>query len=382
MRTVVDENTIQISATFGGAVIDLQSQGSGTMQIHRTGVVTGGSIFNIPGARLRIGQPIVFTGTALATIGLNANQIYFVRESGLGSDHAFTISTDARQGAPIEVGLSDITLGETLGVTVSYPFHGVPGFQDTATITIVDNDFAAGTFGFDVNALTVNEDSGTASVTIKRLAGESGAASLTASTGGGSATAGTDYVNISQTISFAAGETEKTFTVQLLDDTGEDEPDREFDIVRSDRIEHGRVGRERGDGDRIETLYGQLTLTINDDDPEGGVPSGGSDTTLSTASGASNPIRTVAQDSNNNLVVAGEFSVYANVSRSRIARITSAGALDTGFNPGTGANNTINHITIDGTAGANQEDRDRWPIHPVQWHQYQSHRAIECGRDL
>ena len=59
------------------------------------------------------------------------------------------------------------------------------------------------------------------------------------------------------------------------------------------------------------------------------------------SSGANGPVYAIAHDANTNVIVAGDFSAVNTISRSRIARLTSTGQVDSGFNPIGGANNTI-----------------------------------------
>jgi len=79
---------------------------------------------------------------------------------------------------------------------------------------------SAGTFNFSSPSYTVNEN-GTAvsAVTITRTGGTSGAVSVTLTPSNGTAIASTDYNNSPITINFANGETTKTVTIPIIDDT-------------------------------------------------------------------------------------------------------------------------------------------------------------------
>ena len=46
------------------------------------------------------------------------------------------------------------------------------------------------------------------------------------------------------------------------------------------------------------------------------------------------------------IVIGGDFTGYNNTSRNRIARINSDGSLDTSFDPGAGANNTVDDVKV------------------------------------
>jgi uncharacterized delta-60 repeat protein len=58
-------------------------------------------------------------------------------------------------------------------------------------------------------------------------------------------------------------------------------------------------------------------------------------------SGADYPVLTVAPDLNGRVLIGGYFTIIGGVSRHYIARLNSDGSLDTGFNPGAGANNRV-----------------------------------------
>ena len=91
--------------------------------------------------------------------------------------------------------------------------------SNTATISITDNEYQVALTMEDVS---VNENAGTATVSVRLDTAVPGAFSVVASTAPGTATAPGDYTAIpSQTLSFAgtfAGET-LSFTVPITDDT-------------------------------------------------------------------------------------------------------------------------------------------------------------------
>ncbi len=76
-----------------------------------------------------------------------------------------------------------------------------------------------GSLQFSTAASSVNESDGTATVTITRVDGSDGNVSATFSTSAGTATAGTDYTETTQTVSFAAGDTaDKTVLIPIVSD--------------------------------------------------------------------------------------------------------------------------------------------------------------------
>src|SRR5439155_96408 len=94
------------------------------------------------------------------------------------------------------------------------------GSQSTAALTIVSDDVAPpGTLQLSAPTYTVNEAQATATITVTRTGGSAGSVSVNYATSNGTATAGSDYTASSGTLTFAVGETSKTFTVPILDDT-------------------------------------------------------------------------------------------------------------------------------------------------------------------
>src|SRR5262249_50812885 len=76
-----------------------------------------------------------------------------------------------------------------------------------------------GTLQFRGRSYPVKESGGTAPVTVTRPAGSAGSVSVDYATSNGTASAGSDYTATSGTLTFADGETTKTFTVPIINDT-------------------------------------------------------------------------------------------------------------------------------------------------------------------
>jgi uncharacterized delta-60 repeat protein len=116
---------------------------------------------------------------------------------------------------------------ETVGLALSFPLVlNSPlsvvslGAPVTATLTIVDNDFQRGEFTFNVETNYVNEFEAYAIVTVLRTNGSSGIVSVRYGATDGSATGGgVDYQRVNGILSFADGESVKTFSVPIFDDS-------------------------------------------------------------------------------------------------------------------------------------------------------------------
>ncbi|NCR15536.1 MAG: aggregation factor core protein MAFp3, isoform C, partial [Microcystis aeruginosa SX13-11] len=110
---------------------------------------------------------------------------------------------------------------ETVNLTLSNPTGGATlGTQTTATLTILNDDLPQpGTISFNSNSYTVNENNGTANITLNRSGGSDGEVSVILTPSNGSATAGDDYTNTPITVTFANGQTSKTVTIPITDDS-------------------------------------------------------------------------------------------------------------------------------------------------------------------
>ncbi|MFN6519415.1 MAG: Calx-beta domain-containing protein, partial [Nostoc sp. CreGUA01] len=103
---------------------------------------------------------------------------------------------------------------ETFSVAIDQPEGAGLGIQRTLGITIKDNDSQ----GLNFTQPVVNENDGTAIVTVTR-GNASAAASVNYTTADGTAKAGSDYVAVSGTLNFAAGETSKNISIAIKDDS-------------------------------------------------------------------------------------------------------------------------------------------------------------------
>lgn len=93
-----------------------------------------------------------------------------------------------------------------------------------------------------------------------------------------------------------------------------------------------------GDFSTYNTTTGTGLVRVNGD--------GSADATFSVTSGANDRVRKVVVDANGRYLIGGDFTVYQSASRSRIARVNAAGGLDSGFDPGSGADGTVHAIAL------------------------------------
>jgi hypothetical protein len=121
---------------------------------------------------------------------------------------------------------------ETFSATLSNATGGaLIGSPNPATVTILDDD-SAGTLDFSAQRYDVNENAGHVTVTVNRTGGSAGPVSVDYATLDGTAQAPGDYASTHGTLSFADGETQKTFQVPVVWD-GRQEGDETVSLVLS-----------------------------------------------------------------------------------------------------------------------------------------------------
>ncbi|HEY9907903.1 MAG TPA: DUF4347 domain-containing protein [Thermosynechococcaceae cyanobacterium] len=142
---------------------------------------------------------------------------------------------------------------ETFNFAMDATTGAALGVARTATLTVLDDD-AAPTIDFAQPNFNVNEDNGTATVTLRRSGNTSSPSSVQVTTSDGTALANSDYTAASGTVTFAIGETVKTFAVAILND------------ITGERNETINLTLSNAVGAGLATQTTTL-LTIADDDP-------------------------------------------------------------------------------------------------------------------
>ena len=110
---------------------------------------------------------------------------------------------------------------ETVNLTLSNPTGGATlGSPSTAVLTITDNDGGGGSLQFSAATYSVAENVANATITVTRIGGSAGAVGVSFATSNGTATAGSDYTAVTQTVNFANGDTaNKTVNIPIINDT-------------------------------------------------------------------------------------------------------------------------------------------------------------------
>lgn len=189
--------------------------------------------------------------------------------------------------------------------------------QSTATLTIVDNDFAAGSLRFSSASYQVNEQGTNAVVTVQRVNGFTGVISVNFATSDGTAKAGVKYVAASQTLAFADGETTKTILIGIINN----------ELVEGDQSINLTLTKPTGGAALGSPSTASIYIADDDFGP------GSIDNTFSIGSGANGAVRAIEQQYDGQIVIAGSFTTFNGQSRSRVARLGTNGAVDMAFAP-------------------------------------------------
>ncbi|MBX9579736.1 MAG: DUF4394 domain-containing protein [Gemmataceae bacterium] len=257
---------------------------------------------------------------------------------------AVTVTFAAGQTtATVAVAVADDALvegDETVVFTLSDPTGGATlGAQTTATVTITDNDAAAGTIAFGAATFTVSESGGSIVIPLTRTGGTTGEATVTVGVSG-TATGGTDFTAPPTTVTFAAGSNTATLTIPITNDTA-DEPDETVVLTLSAPT-----------GGAVLGTPSTATLTITDDDPT--TPAGPAGANLVAVSGQPNGTTQVYQvGATGALTAVGTaltpFAGFNGVVRSTTGDVNGDGIADTIAVTGPGT--AIRMTVISGAAG-------------------------------
>ena len=169
----------------------------------------------------------------------------------------------------------------TLGFDAPLPDGVTPGSEATATVSLTDNDNPAVTVTYGASSYTASEDGAEAIVTVRLSAAPEREVviPLTAAAAGG-ATAegapGADYAGIPASLTFAAQETEQTFTVTATDDGVDDDGESVtlgFGAPLPDGVTPGSeatatVSLTDNDNPAVTVTYGASSYTASEDGAE------------------------------------------------------------------------------------------------------------------
>ena len=266
------------NARFPGDGTTLAVAGTIADDDHEPGTVSGEGL-TIGDASASEGGSLTFT-VSLTPVSGRAVTVDWATLDGTAKSADYTAASGSLTFAAgdttktVTVSTTDDTLDEddeTLTVTLSNPGNALIG-DTNATGTIEDDDEPRSGQGLSVADASADEDAGTLTFTVRLGAASGRTVTVDWATGnGGTAAAGADYTAANGSLSFAPGDTSKSFTVSVLNDAL-DEDDETFAVALSNAANAS-----------IDDAGGTGTI-LDDDDIPGTVP--GEGLTIADASAA------------------------------------------------------------------------------------------------
>ncbi len=137
------------------------------------------------------------------------------------------------------IGDFQVESDEQFTVQLQFPSNAtIANGQGTGTIV---NDDSSGKLQFSSQTYTATEDASSIDVTVSRVDGATGSVTVDYATSNGTATAGSDYTAASGTLTFLQGETSKTFSIPITNDSVF-EPDETVNLTLSNPTGDATLG--------------------------------------------------------------------------------------------------------------------------------------------
>ncbi len=208
-------------------------------------------------------------------------------------------------------------------------------FRGTDRVRLVRLEGLSGSVGGEIEfatpAFSVSEGQPSVTIEVRRTGTTAQAVSVEYVTQNGTATGG-DYIGQSDVLTFAPGETLKSFSIPIRSDSTV-EDDETVNLV----LMNPTGGAVLGD------LAAAVLTIVNDD---GATTAGSVDPGL--ANGVGGSVHSLALQPDGRIVVAGEFSELQDGVRTRIARLNRDGSLDGTFLPSAWVNSTVFDTAVQG----------------------------------
>ena len=161
-----------------------------------------------------------------------------------------TVTVTAASGSASSPALATVSTGPATSADPKY--NGLAG--GTATVEVYPGGTASpGAIQFSAANYTVDEDAGTATITLVRLGGSQGTVSVHFATSDGSPFSSGKYTPLSGTISFGPGVTSRQFSIALINPGRNLEGDQTVDLTLSNPGGGATLG-----------VFPTATLTLHD----------------------------------------------------------------------------------------------------------------------
>ena len=194
------------------------------------------------------------------------------------------------------------------------------GTNATLTINNVDS---SGVIQFTSPIYSVKKYGGYALIPVTRLGGSIGTVSVNYTTLDNTAVQPANYTYATNTLTFTNGQVSQYFTVPVIDDGQPNSPSGPKSLFLQ-LSTNGLATAATLGAPTNATLYIIDSDSVNE-------PPGSPDSTYSTFAGFNNNVYALVLQANNQLLVGGDFTMADGVTRNHLARLNENGTLDAGF---------------------------------------------------
>ncbi|HMJ89723.1 MAG TPA: Calx-beta domain-containing protein, partial [Candidatus Acidoferrum sp.] len=353
---LIDDAVVELDETVALALFNpsggvlLGGQKTATLTI-----VNDDTEFNFAAATFRGNENSPAAQIEIRRVGVlsNAHSVAFTATNSSASAADFVATNivvdfvPGQTNATVFVQLFDDALfegNETVSLRLSNATGGASiGGGGTGTLLIVDDECR---LEFDAAQYFAREYSNTVTLVVRRIGGTVNPVSATYTTTDGVAVNGLDYLGGSFTLTFTGdhyeldtngtgqltfvpGDSVRTIALPIIDDT-DGEGNEDFTVTLSNPTVSGPAL-----ANSVQLgLQTNASVLIIDNEAPGNVD-------YEFVSGPNAPVRALALQYDNKIVLAGEFTQIDGFGFIRVARLHADGSFDAGFNPGAGANSTV-----------------------------------------
>ena len=200
---------------------------------------------SVPTANVTV--PLAISTTSPTAV-LSANTLVFTPANSL-TPQTVTVSAVGSSGSPGPAQTAMVTAGPATSTDPKY--NGLAG--GSATVGVYAAATSPGSLEFAAANFTVNENAGTAKITLVRLGGSAGSVSVHFATSDGSSESAGKYVPLSGSISFGPGVTTRQFAITLINPGHNLQGDQTVDLTLSNPSGGAGLG-----------VFPAATLTLHD----------------------------------------------------------------------------------------------------------------------
>lgn len=252
LQRLRDEMTGNVSSSSRSSSSRSSSSSTSSSSSSSTSSLNPKGTLRFTTSEIRVPENVSTKKVTIAVVrtGGNSGEVKIDYTTGGGSATEGTDYTKASGTLTFEAGDTSQTFdlvikddsssegNETVTVTLSNPENGASLGTPAAVSVIITDDESSNsssssstsssssskgpTVGLSATQYSVDEDAGTVTITVTRGGSSSSTAAVNYATSNGTAKSGDEYTSTSGTLSFAANETSKSFTVSVSNDTSDD----------------------------------------------------------------------------------------------------------------------------------------------------------------